>query len=311
MLPVAEFDNEYSNFIRHLSKSTAGNAKVDHIADGRYDVSERDSAFQRLLSTVIGLFKSNQKNDGHQYAAPKFEIFAEPPNTQPVDHADAIVIRGSKQLRTLYHLLHAAGPDGIPANELQHLTGSGNQWDVVRELNIKVGRNFIERTDYLIMNKTGRSTWRANYWLTAQSKRIAAEMLARAKYVHDEAPVGRHLNRPGMVASHFIASSGLDENDLLSLRNGRLPQWVRLLYLLRALNGLWVPRYVADELLDSRNVRQVVRVANAKIGDQAIESRTDTMPNRDGKACKSGLYRLNEHWFAKTDALIQAATMAK
>lgn len=275
-------------------------------------LSERDSAFQRMLSTVTGFFKPSQKKVAPPDDIPEEEKQVEQPAAQPTN-VDGIVIRGKQQLRTLYHLLHATDPGGIPISRLQHLVGSGNQWDTVARLNNNVGLDIVQATYYLIVNKTGKATRRANYWLTAEGKRIAAEILTRSGYAHDPVSEGRHLNRPGLVTGEFIASSSLDGDDLLFLRDGTKPQWLRLLYLLRAMEGEWVPRYVADELLDSRNVREVVRQLVKKLGGkkEAVLGATRTMPNRDGGVCEYGLYRLAAGWDDVAEKLIRSALVMK
>lgn len=299
LAPVTDLDNEASIYaVRILAKRAIFAPKVGN----EHRAPEHDSAFQRMLSTVTALFKSNQKKQGIPEAHPSAD--AGQPATLPANYP-SVVIRGKQQLRTLYHLMNTTDPDGIPIAKLQHLVGSGNQWDTVARLNRNVGQQIVQATEYLVVNKTGKATRRANYWLTAEGKRIAPMILANSGYMHDEESEGRHLHRPGMVAAEFIATSAIDDEDLLMLRDGSKPQWLRLLYLLRAVDGKWVSRYVADELLDSCNVRQVVRVANTTVGGVAIESTTRTMPNRDGGVCEYGLYRIVDDWADKVDKVIK------
>lgn len=303
LAPVADSDNAASCYaVRLLAERVVATPKVGSIGDTHRFTPEHDSTFQRMLSAVTGFFKPNQKKQCNQVVLRGSDWQTEQPVTeQPKDAS--VTIRSNQQLRTLYHLLHA-GPAGVPISELQHLVGSGNQWDTVARLNRNVGRQIVQTTEYLVMNKTGKATQRANYWLTTEGMRIAPQLLANSGYVHDTASEGRHLKRPGNVACEFVASSSLDSDDLLVLRDGSMPQWLRLLYLLHAVNGQWVPRYVADELLDSRNVRQVVRVANEKVGGEAISSTTRNMPNRDGGVCDYGLYRLADDWVGKVEKII-------
>jgi len=305
LVPLTEFDNEASNYAAGvLAKRAIVAPKVGNISAKKTAVVERDSAFQRMMSSVTGLFKPTPVKKGKDDVLPNVAPCSETPTALPANHP-AIVIRGKQQLRTLYHLLHATASDGIPIAKLQHLVGSGNQWDTVARLNRNVGKQIVQATEYLVVNKTGKATRRANYWLTEEGKRLAPMILASSEYVHDEKPDGYHLHRPGMEAAEFLATSSINGDDLLVLRDGTMPQWLRLFYLLRAANGKWVPRYVADELLDSCNVRQVVRVANAKVGGGAIESTTRTMPNRDGGVCEYGLYRIADGWADKVDKVIK------
>lgn len=304
LTPIADFDNETSTYVtRLLAKRAIAASKVGRIDDEHRFTPERDSVFQRMLSAVTGFFKPNQKRYGGQDVYPGVHWQAAQPVTEQ-EQDTTVAIRSKQQLRTLYHLLHA-GPAGVPISDLQHLVGSGNQWDTVARLNQNVGQQIVQTTEYLVVNKTGKVTRRANYWLSAEGMRIAPQILANSKYVHDAASEGRHLKCLGNVACEFVASSSLDDDDLLVLRDGTMPQWLRLLYMLRAVNGQWVPRYVADELLDSRNVRQVVRVANKKVGGAAIASTTSNMPNHDGGVCDYGLYRLADGWVDQVEKLIK------
>lgn len=313
LAPIADFDNEASDYAaRLLAERVVVATKTANVAVDNLSVTENDTAFQRMLSAATGFFKPKRlcKDD----ALPTVEPSTGQPAALPANHT-SIVIRSQQQLRTLYYLLHA-DENGLPISEFKHLVGAANPGDPVSKLNEKVGHNIIKTTDHRVTNKTGKATDRANYWLTAEGKRIAPMILANSGYVHDTASEGRHLHRPGKVAGEFIDLSSLDGDDLLMLRDGTQPQWLRLLYLLQAVNGEWVPRYVADELLDSCNVRQVVRVANSKVGGLAIESKTCTMPNRDGGVCEYGLYRLADDWADKTDKVIKdkltsAAKVAK
>lgn len=303
LAPVTGFDSEASGDVAHLLAERVITApKVSNVIGKNFSVTENDSAFQRMLSAVTGFFK--QRRLGSDDAFPSAEPCVEQP-APPQEKHTSIVIRGQQQLRTLYHLLNANDPEGIPIDKLRHLVGAGNQWDTVRRLNCNVGEQIVMATEYLVVNKTGKATRRANYWLTAEGRRIAPMILANSGYVHDATSEGRHLQRPDKVAAEFVARSLLDGDDLLMLRDGTRPQWLRLLQLLRAVKGEWVSRYVADELLDSCNVRQVVRVANAKVGGRAIENTTRTMQNRDGGYCDYGLYRITDDWGEVVDKVIK------
>lgn len=304
---VADFDHKTSSYgVRLLEKRAIVASKVGNIGDKHRVTPERDSAFQRMLSGLTGLFKPKLKTQSVPDALPCADAGLHVPLPES---QISIVVRSKQQLRTLYYLMNTTDPKGIPIDKLKHLVGSGNQWDTVARLNHNVGERIVQATEYLVINKTGKATRRANYWLTAEGRRIAPMILANSGYTHDAASEGRHLHRPGIVAAEFLAMFSLDDDDLLVLRDGTKSQWLRLLYLLRAVKGAWVPRYVADEILDSCNVRQVVRGANGKVGGHAIESTTRTMPNRDSGVCEYGLYRIADDWVDMVDKVI-ADTLA-
>lgn len=304
LMPVTEFDDEANCLPAAIITKRAIVAPLPrNLAVNNRSATERNSAFRRVMSAVKTFWKPNQESSRHVDIAPGAEI-PEPRTYIKPAHDTDIAIKSPQQLRTLYYLLHA-DDKGLPISEFKHLVGAANPGDPVSKLNRKVGHYFIKTTDYPVTNKTGKTTERANYWLTAEGKRIASKILTNSGYVHDEKSNGHHLNRPGMVAADFIAGAAIDADDLLVLRDGTEPQWLRLVYLLRAANGKWVPRYVADELLDSCNVRQVVRVANERVGGVAIESTTRTMLNRDDGACDYGLYRIGDDWADKVDKVIK------
>lgn len=298
LAPVIDINSEASDYVaRHLAALVPMDAKAVKPAVKKLSVTENDSAFQRALTAVTGfLLPTKPGND----AAPS----STDPHTAPTAPVPtAIVIKSQQQLRTLYHLLHA-GEAGIPIVDFEPLVGVANPGDPVSKLNKKFARRIIETTMHPVKNKTGNTTERGNYWLTEEGKHIARQILANSGYVHDSAPNDHYLRRPSKVASEFIATHSLDGDDLLLLRDSTKPQWLRLLYLLRAVNGAWVPRYVADELLDSRNVSQAVRDAELKVGAPAIDRHTRTMPNRDAGTCDYGLYRITNEWVAKVDKVI-------
>ena len=298
LAPIGVTNTDVLSIYERVLNRTKAALNSMHIAL-RADHPEADTTFQRAMLSVTGRQRFNPANTQHFHAevgtydgTPR-ELGAA---VEGPASSERRVIRSKQQLRTLYHLLHAESEDGIPASELAALVGAGNQWDVVHQLRQKVGKDVIQRTDLLVKNKTGKTTHRANYWLTSEGKQIAADILQRSGYVHDAASDIGHIRRPGVVAYEFLAVSPIDHDDLMFLRDGTKAQWVRLVYLLHVMNGEWVPRYVADELLDSLNVRQVVCIANMKLGGQAIESATRHMTNRDGGVCDYGLYRLAEGW---------------
>lgn len=304
LAPVTEFDDVgYCHSAAIITKRAIVAPLPRNLAVGNLSATKPNTAFQRVMSAVKSFWKPNQESNRHVDIAPDAEI-PEPRSYIKPAHDTDIVIKSPQQLRTLYYLLHA-GNNGLAISEFKHLVGAANPGDPVSKLNRKVGHYFIKTTGYPVTNKTGKTTERANYWLTAEGKRIASKILTNSGYVHDEKSNGHHLNRPGMVAADFIAGAAIDADDLLVLRDGTEPQWLRLVYLLRAANGKWVPRYVADELLDSCNVRQVVRVANERVGGVAIESTTRTMLNRDDGTCDYGLYRIGDDWADKVDKVIK------
>ena len=304
LAPLADFETETSSYYEHYLNRAKDAAKAENITVARVAAPEHDTFFQRLMSSFTGLLQPKPDSLASCDVVPNFDSPIDVPAI-PSGGDECIVIKSKQQLRTLYHLLHADEPDGIPILELQALVGSGNQWDVAHELRNKLGDDFIQRTDFLIMNKTGKTSSRGNYWMTSESKRIAAGILARSGYVHNAAADHRHVGRPGQVLAEFMAVFPGNDDDLLFVRDGTKAQWLRLLYRMRVMNGEWVSRYVADELLDSRNVRQVVRIANAKVGGVAIESKTRTMPNRDDGICEYGVYRLADDWVDKADKVIK------
>lgn len=307
LAPIADFDNEPSLHFRNLFERPTVTNNAAIISVKQLPAIERDSIFQRMLASVIGYLKPKTKNLLGQESLPEASIQGVLPTGQSIC-TNGVVVLGKLQLRTLYYLLNAAGSEGIPISELQHLVGCRNQWDIVARLNSKFSRNIIDRTSHPVKNKTGKVTWRSNYVLTAEGRLVAAQLLANAGYVHDDTFDSSH--RPELAAREFTALSSLNDDDLLFLRDGHRPQWVRLLYLLRAEDSNWVPRCVADELLDSRNVCEVVRQVVKKLGGNknAIRRITLTKLNRDGSKSKYGLYRLAGGWFGKAEKLIQTAS---
>jgi hypothetical protein len=321
LAPITNIDTEATGICKRFIGRTKAAFVVVKVAM-RGGASEADAAFQRAMLPVVGRQRFNPDSNPaytqhshadvgiHHSAHRESGATSEAPFI-PADSRERLVIRGKQQLRTLYHLLHAKGEEGIPASELAALVGAGNQWEIVRQLRQKIGKDAIQRTDLLVTSKTGKATYRANYLLTSTGKRITAGILDRSGYSHDAASDIGHLRRPGMVAWEFLSESPIGDDDMLLLRDGTKPQWLRLLYLLRVMKGEWVPRYVADELLDSRNVRDAVLVANKKLGGQAIESTMRTMLNRDGGVCAYGLYRLADGWVFRVGKAIRMAGMAK
>lgn len=306
LAPTADFDNEPSLHFSQLFERATITNNAEVISIKQRPAIERDSIFQRMLASVISYFKPKAKNLLSQESLSEVSIPGVLTTGQSICTNGAVVL-GKLQLRTLYYLLNADGSEGIPISELQHQVDCRNQWDIVARLNSKFSRNIIDRTKHLAKNKTGKVAWRSNYVLTAEGRLVATQLLANAGYVHDVTFDSSH--RPELTAREFIALSSLNDDDLLFLRDGHRPQWVRLLYLLRAVDSNWVPRYVADELLDSRNICEVVRQVVKKLGGNknAIRRITLTKLNRDGSKSKYGLYQLAGGWFGKAEKLIQAA----